>query len=99
MAKLAPLSATVSAFEYKLGIVEMKPEQIHSAVQVSPKVYCHVLADCLASKDHFHKTITIVKYQDIEGEQARAYRMKTIALRQKGNLTKLSRLKSTMRRP
>ncbi len=34
MAKLAPLSATVSAFEYKLGFVELALENFEPAVQV-----------------------------------------------------------------
>jgi len=66
----------VSAFEYKLGYVELKLNNIQSAI------------------DHFNTSLTITKYQEIEGELGRAYRMKAIALRKKQTLTEAEQIEA-----
>ncbi len=47
-----------------------------------------------SQREHFNRSIMILKYQEIEGEQARAYRMKAIAMRRKGNLTEAEQLEA-----
>ena len=82
IAKLSPTSVKVSAFEYKLGYVELKLNNIQSAMQVLFH-FVEVALLMLLSRDHLNTSITITKYQEIEGELGRAYRLKAIALRKK----------------